>query len=472
MLVGLLTAPANQSFVNGNVSFWHTQLGIEARRDRLPGRVDADVCLVGGGLTALWTAYYLKRHQPDLHVVILEREFVGFGASGRHGGWLSDELAGSRRAMAAQHGRTSVLRLLSAMTDSVEEVIRICEIEHIDADIARGGFVTVARNSAQTARLQMEFEEERLWPRGDASDCQLLDADALREHISVNNATSGLYNPHAARVHPAKLVRGVAHAAERLGVKIFEGTGVTSIEPGMARTTLGNVHADVVINCLEGYQSGLDSDDGTVIPLNSTMVVTDPIPDQTWTAIGWPTPVLVTDQAHAYMYAQRTADGRIALGGRGVPYRVGSRTDDRGRTQQRAVDQLTAILHSMFPAARSTRIAHAWCGVLGVRRNWTPSIAFDRASGTGRAGAYVGNGVTTTNLAGRTMADLITGNDSDLTDLPWINTTSRRWEPEPFRWVGAQLVYALYRAADRRESATAKERTHYLARIANTLSGR
>ena len=282
---------SDHEIVNGRVSFWHNQIGVGARRQPLQGHLDADVCIVGGGLTGLWTAYYLKKQNPSLEVVVLEREFAGFGASGRHGGWLSNELAGSREAMAAKHGRDGVVALLRAMNDSVAEVIRVCQAEGIDADIERDGMVTVARNPAQITRLRREYENEQSWDP--SSEHQLLDRDGLSRYVNVTGASDGLFNQNAARVHPAKLVRGVACATEQLGVKIFEETPVTEIRPGAAKTPLGTVRSHAIIDCLEGFNSTLDSDDGTVIPLNSAMIVTDPIPQAAWNAIGWPSSTLV-----------------------------------------------------------------------------------------------------------------------------------------------------------------------------------
>ncbi len=176
--------------------------------------------------------------------------------------------------------------------------------------------------------------------------------------------------------------------------------------------------------------------------------------------------------AHAYMYSQRTRDGRIALGGRGVPYRFGSRTDRDGQTQERTIRQLIGVLHAMFPAVAGTPIEHAWCGVLGVPRDWSPMVRLDPITGLGMAGGYVGSGVSTTNLAARTLRDLVLGRDTELTRLPWVGHTARRWEPEPLRWLGAQLVYGLYRAADRREAASGAPHTDSLARLASIVAGR
>jgi glycine/D-amino acid oxidase-like deaminating enzyme len=442
---------------NGDVAFWYDALGFPPRRAPLGGDRSADVCIVGGGYTGLWSAYYLKRARPELEVVVLEREFAGFGASGRNGGWLSDHFSGppDRRTQ-------SVLR------DTIDEVIAVCEREGIDADIVKAGELKVARSAAQVARLQAELAADAA--AGGA--LVALDRDALEERIRVAGARAGALNPHCARVQPAKLVQGLARAVQALGVTIHESTTVTSVVPGAAISDRGTVRAPTVLSCLEGFTASLAGHRRQWLPLNSAIVVTAPLPQATWERIGWDAPALLGDQAHAYIYAQRTADGRIAFGGRGVPYRFGSRTDDRGRTQAATVRQLTDLLHAFFPAVAGVAIDHAWCGVLGVPRDWSPTVRLDRATGLGIAGGYVGNGVSTANLAGRTLADLVLGADSELTRLPWVGRTARRWEPEPLRWLGAQLVYGLYRSADRRESAREDPRPSRLARVADLVSGR
>jgi glycine/D-amino acid oxidase-like deaminating enzyme len=288
----------------------------------------------------------------------------------------------------------------------------------------------------------------------------------------VAGARAATWTPHGARVHPAKLVRGLAATADRLGVKIYEGTTVTELVAGEARTSHGTVRAPFVLSCLEGFTASLHGQRRTWLPLNSAMVATAPLPADVWDDIGWRDAELLGDVAHAYMYAQRTADGRIALGGRGVPYRFGSRTDFNGETQPRTIHQLVSVLHEFFPGTRQVPVDHAWCGVLGVPRDWSPTVRLDPSTGLGAAGGYVGSGVATTNLAGRTLSDLILGVRSDLTSLPWVGRSARRWEPEPLRWLGARLVYRLYRAADKREAATGADRIHATARLASRLAGR
>jgi glycine/D-amino acid oxidase-like deaminating enzyme len=456
--------------INGGISFWWQQLGAPAPRESLDGDLTCDVCIVGGGLSGLWTAYYLAEADPSLDIVVLEAEFAGFGASGRNGGWLSAELSGSKERYAATHGRDGVRALVGAMESAVDEVIEVCRVEGIDADIVKDGVLYVARSEAQLVRLREGLADDAAWGIGEEHQRELT-RDELAGRLSVGGARGATFSPHCARVQPAKLVRGVAEAVERRGVRILERTRATRIEPGVVTTDRGTVRAPRVLRCLEGYTAGIAGQRRTWLPMNSAMIVTEPLSEAAWSEIGWAGAELLGDTANAYCYAQRTADGRIALGGRGIPYRFGSRTDVDGRTQDWTVESLTATLHDMFPATRTAQVDHAWCGVLGVPRDWCASVTYDPVTGTGWAGGYVGSGLTTTHVAGRTLADLTLGRESELTSLPWVNRSVRRWEPEPLRWLGVRAMYGLYREADRREDRGLR-RPSRLARIGNALTGR
>ncbi|MEO3803510.1 FAD-dependent oxidoreductase [Nonomuraea sp. B1E8] len=468
--------PLTEDFANGGVSFWYRQIGLPARRPALPGPRDYDVAIVGGGYTGLWTAYYLKQADPGLRIAILEKEFAGFGASGRNGGWLSAEFAGSRNRHAKARGRQAMIDLQHAMFRSVDEVIAVAREEGIDADIHKGGLLHVATNPAQRRRLRAELAELRGWGYGEA-DMRLLGRDEQAERLQAAGTLEAAYSPHCARIQPAKLAVGLAAAVARLGVDLYEDTTVTELRPrhgggkATAVTTRGLVTADYVIRATEGFTAGLSGQRRQWLPMNSSMIVTEPLPAEVWKHLGWAGNELVGDEAHAYIYAQRTADDRIAIGGRGVPYRFGSRTDARGATQPQTVALLWRILVKLFPAAADARVQHAWCGVLGVPRDWCSTVHLDHATGLGWAGGYVGSGVTTTNLAGRTLRDLVLRRETELTGLPWVGRQVRQWEPEPLRWAGVQLIYALFRAADRHENERGTTTSVY-ARLADLISGR
>ncbi|MBW5483856.1 NAD(P)/FAD-dependent oxidoreductase [Streptomyces bambusae] len=459
--------------INGGISFWYAAHGTPPPRAPLTGDTTADVVIVGGGYTGLWTAYYLKQAAPFLRITVLEQKFCGYGASGRNGGWLYNGIAGRDR-YARLHGQDAAVRLQKAMNDTVTEVIETAAKEGIDADIHHGGVLEVARTPAQLARLKAFHEAETAFGE---TDRELYDALRTREHINIADAVGSTWTPHGARIHPAKLVTGLADLCERLGVTIHESTPVTEIAPRRATTPYGTVRAPYVLRCTEGFTAALKGQKRSWLPMNSSMIVTAPVPAATWEQIGWTSRATLGDMAHAYMYAQRTADDRIALGGRGVPYRFGSRTDNDGRTQPATIAALTDLLTAFFPQLTGIDITHAWSGVLGVPRDWCATVTLDRSTGLGWAGGYVGSGVATANLAARTLRDLIQQDSgqagpTELTTLPWVNHRVRRWEPEPLRWLGVHALYAAYREADRQESRTHTPTTTPLARFADRLSGR
>ncbi|MFF4829894.1 NAD(P)/FAD-dependent oxidoreductase [Streptomyces sp. NPDC001312] len=454
---------------NGRVSFWFHQTGFPARRTPLSGPTNADVCIIGAGYTGLWTAYHIKKARPDWDVVILEREFAGFGASGRNGGWLSGKIPGSPARFAKERGKDAVLRFQALMNREVDVVLATLEREGIDADAVKSGYLRVAHAPAQLDRLRASVAYDREWGN---TDEVLLSAEELSKRVEVAGGLGAAFNPHCARIHPARLVTGLAETVVRLGVRLYESTPVTAITPGTATTPFGAVHARHVLRCTEGFTSELPGEKRTWLPMNSSMLVTEPLPAAAWQQIGWAGQELFSDQTHAYLYGQRTADGRIALGGRGVPYRFGSRVDANGATNSRTITSLAATLAALFPAAADVPIAHAWSGVLAVPRDWCPTVRLDPSTGIGWAGGYVGQGVTASHLAARTLTDLVIGEETERTRLPWTGRSSRCWEPEPARWIGVHGMYAAYRAADRQEADSRRRHTSTLARVADAISGR
>ncbi|MFF8596566.1 NAD(P)/FAD-dependent oxidoreductase [Streptomyces sp. NPDC015220] len=463
----------NGGIVNGGISFWFADDGLPAVREPLTGDATADVVIVGGGYTGLWTAYYLKKAAPFLRITVLEQKFCGYGASGRNGGWLYNGVAGRDR-YAKLHGHEAAVRLQRAMNDTVDEVVRVAAEEGVEADVHRGGVLEVARTPAQLARLKAFCEQERAYGE---KDRELFGARQTAERIRVADAVGSTWTPHGARLNPAKLVKGLAAAVEALGVTVHEATPVTEIRPKHAVTPYGTVRAPYVLRCTEGFTASLKGMRRTWLPMNSSMIATEPLSDEQWESIGWAGRETLGDMAHAYMYAQRTADGRIALGGRGVPYRFGSRTDNDGRTGRETVEALRDILVAFFPALAGVRVEHAWSGVLGVPRDWCATVTLDRTTGLGWAGGYVGSGVATSNLAARTLTDLVQQDSgqagpTELTALPWVGHKVRKWEPEPLRWLGVQGMYATYRTADRREVRTHSAESSRLARIADRVAGR
>ena len=382
------------TFTNGEVSFWYRDIGLPARRPPLPGDLDVDVALVGGGLTSLWTAYYLKRDQPDLRIAVLEKEFAGFGASGRNGGWLTAELPGQARRYAAAHGWGAAVGMQRQMFAAVDEVIEVAAKEGIEADIVKDGVLHVATNPAQERRL-LARRPQLAHEGWGAADLVTLDQEALDRRVRIPGARIALWSPHAARIHPARLVRGLADVVEAMGVAIYEGTEVTRVEPSRAVTRHGTVRASYVLRALEGFTARPAGAPPRLAADEQQHDRHRAAAGRGWEEIGWEGAEVLGDEAHSYCYAQRTADGRIAIGGRGVPYRFGSRHDDAGAhpAARRSPSCGRSCTGTSRPPS-AVPVEHAWSGVLGVPRDWCATVRLDRDTGLGWAGGYVGHGVT------------------------------------------------------------------------------
>ncbi|MEO5708338.1 MAG: FAD-dependent oxidoreductase [Nocardioidaceae bacterium] len=453
------------------LSLWHRTAGDDwTPRPSLPGSTDADVVVVGAGFTGLWTAYYLLEADPTLRVVVLEAETAGFGASGRNGGWCSALFPASLGTMAALPGssRADALALHEAMRATVDEVLAVTRAEGIDAHAHKGGTVTLARSTAQLRRAREEVDRARAWGRRE-DDVRLLDRDAARSHLDAAGTLGGTFTPDCAAIHPARLVRGLARAVERRGGRIHERTRVRRIEPGRAVADHGVVRAEVVVRATEGYTVSLERQRRDVVPVYSLIVATEPLPDETWDRIGLRARETFTDHRNLIVYGQRTADGRLVFGGRGAPYHFGSSIRPGYDREPRVFEMLRHSLVELLPPLQGVRFTDAWGGALGIPRDWVASVGLDRTTGLGWAGGYVGDGVGTTNLAGRTLRDLVLGRDTELTRLPWVGHRSRRWEPEPLRWLGVNAGLRAMTLADTEERVTG--RPSLLARAVAPLVG-
>jgi glycine/D-amino acid oxidase-like deaminating enzyme len=439
-------------------SWWWADLGgLPAPRPALDGDREADVCVVGAGYTGLWTAYELRRADPSLEVVVLEREVAGFGASGRNGGWVLGEISTGTHMRAAA-GEPAIDQLQRAARETVDEVGEACAREGIDCDFVKGGSLTVAQTAPQLERIKKTGRGE------------LLDAEEAAARVNVAGVRGARFTPDCARVQPAKLARGLAQVVERHGATIYERTPALNVEPRTVTNPTGTVTARWVIRATEGYTGALPGLHRALLPLSSSMIVTEPLDAATWAQIGWEGRETLDDAAHHYCYLQRTADNRIAIGGRGRPYRFGSSTDRAGEIPDTTVHQLRGRLARLFPILRDVPVDGAWSGVFGVARDWAAAVHCDRDSGLCWAGGYAGEGVAAANLAARTLRDLVLDRDTELTRLPWVGHRARAWEPEPLRWLAVQAVYGAFRTADALESRTGRQSR--LATAADALAGR
>jgi glycine/D-amino acid oxidase-like deaminating enzyme len=454
-------------------SYWTASVDDDlSPRPSLPGDVDVDVAVVGAGYTGLWTAYYLALADPTLRIAVVESEIAGFGASGRNGGWCSALFPQSVPALTRRYGHDRAHALHTAMKSTVDEVGRVAAAEGIDCHYAKGGTIALARNPAQWERVRDEVAVARAHGIGE-EDLALLGADEARRHAGATGVLGGTYTPHCAAIHPARLVRGLARVVERRGVRLYERTPATAIRPGVVQTGLGRIRADAIVRATEAYTPQLPGHRRTVIPIYSLMIATEPLPESFWAEAGLARRETFADHRNLIIYGQRTADGRFAFGGRGAPYHFGSSITPGYDQEPRVHAELTRALRDLFPALGTARIAHTWGGPLAAARDWTASVGFDRRTGLGWAGGYVGDGVATTNLAGRTLARLIVDGsragggatagdpahgmaDDDLTRLLWVNHRSPQWTVEPLRWLGINAGLRVMDSADRVEARTGR----------------
>jgi glycine/D-amino acid oxidase-like deaminating enzyme len=439
-----------------NLSLWHDSAPDSWQpRASLPGSTDVDVAIVGAGFTGLWTAYYLRLHDPSLRVAVVEREVAGFGASGRNGGWCSALFPASWRKLARFGGRAGAVGLQRHLHDTVDEVGRVASAEGIDCHYRKGGTISLARTPVQLTRARGEVAHARAWGFGE-DDLALLGPDEARTRLGARGVLGATYTPHCAAIHPSRLVRGLAAAAEHRGVRIYERTAARSISDGKVDTDSGTLRADVVVRATEGYTPALAGHGRAIAPVYSLMVATEPLPASFWASAGLADRATFTDQRHLIIYGQRTADDRIAFGGRGAPYHFASRTRPDFDREPRVFAALHRTLLGLFPDLGQTAFTHAWGGALGIPRDWCASVGLDRARRYAWGGGYVGDGVGTSNLAGRTLADLILERRTPLVDLPWVGHRSPRWEPEPLRWLGINAGLRAMHCADAEERVTGR----------------
>lgn len=435
--------------------------------EQLAGDIDVDVAIIGAGYTGLWTAYYLQKQSPGLRIAIVEKHIAGYGASGRNGGWASALFPQDHSAVAEQAGLPAAVAMQKAMNDTVDEIGRVAADHGWDIDWAKGGTVVAARTLAQWDR--MRERDAHLRATGFDPDEQLLDARETLDKVRATDVIGGVYTPHCAAIQPAKLVRHLARHVVDSGAQLFENSPALALEPGIVRTPTGNVRSKYVIRATEGYTAEISGQRRTMLPFYSLMVATEPLPEETWEQIGLADRPTFSDGRHLVIYGQRTADNRLAFGGRGAPYSFGSKIRTQAELDSRSHRILQATLTDLFPVLRNHRFTHAWGGTLGITRDWQASVGLDPITGVGWAGGYVGDGVGTSNLAGRTLAALISQEPDPLLALPWVDHRSRRWEPEPLRWAATAIGLKATEAADAIESRTG--RPSILGRLVGTLTG-
>jgi len=448
-------------------SFWLETCGDDLTpRPSLRESTDVDVAILGGGYTGLWTAYYLLRGNPNLKVAVFEKEIVGFGASGRNGGWCSSKFPVSAAMLKHRYGGEAARALMLAMCGAVDEINQVCSEENIDAHFHKGGILTLARTQSHVPMLRSSLAAYESLGLG--AQYQLLNAEQTRDRINVTNVLGALLAAENASVHPARLVRGLARAIERRGGTIYERTEVTGFEAGSSPrlfTPAGEVRArNAILLCGESYLTRIPKLHRVVLPVYSLITLTEPLTAEQWSQIGWKNRESVASCNYTVDYLTRTADGRILFGSRGAPYRLGSKITDEQDRHPETHARIQKLVVEWFPMLKGVRFTHSWGGPVGMPRDWMPMTEFDAAAKLGTARGYTGQGVSTTNLMGKVLAELVLGKRTELSQLPIAQRRSPLWEVEPLRWLAVRYMQnAFFRIDQAGKQGKPKPKDAFLA---------
>ena len=459
------------------ISLWMDQLDEPlAARPSLQHDIDVDVAIIGAGYTGLWTAYYLKRHAPQLNVAIVEAQTAGFGASGRNGGWLMGNLLGEDRMLAglSAEERRASYDLLFGIPDEVKSVL---DREGIECDYRKGGALYCAARYPEQERSLREYLH-KLYKQGlTEADYRWLSPEQLAGQLRIARPYGAIHFSHLATLQPAKLVRGLARAVEAMGVPIYESTPATHWRSGLVATAHGQIRSRWVVPAVEGYAAKLPPLGRYQLPVQSLIVATEPLPASVWDEIGLSEGQAFGESSRQVTYGQRSMDNRLVFGARGG-YQFGGRLREDFDLTSSEVELRRYLFGELFPQLKKTRITHSWGGNLGMARRFHPHMLCDRASGIALSGGYGGEGVGASNLGGRTLADLILERDTPLVRQPWVIregalSSLKSWEPEPCRWLGYNAIIRSFVREDQTlaDPATPAWRRKIASAVADFMEG-
>lgn len=424
----------------GAASYWHET----SSRNPTPafaGHAEFDVAIIGGGYTGLWTAYHLLEAEPSLRVAVLEQSVIGFGASGRNGGFAMTLLDMGLDQLRHNYGDVDARAAHEAVATSVTEMGGTIESRGINCEWRRGGLMTVATNSGQLRRVEKDLAAaDAMGLKGFRS----LTAEEARAEVHSPTYVGGLHEEHCGVLHPAKLVRGLADLVSSMGADVYEGTEVVGMEDDSGsirvRTRLGNVVADQAVLATNAWASHTEWFANKVVPLYTYIIATEPLTDEQWESVGWDSHCGIEDKRNFVHYYRRTADGRITWGGSdGVVYtrpKISPRHDANNRVRQ----HLVSTFRRTFPQLSQVRFTHHWGGPVGITVNFLPMFGTLEDGRLHYGLGYNGHGVAPSHTGGKILRDKVLGVDSDLTRLCFVDSKEPVFPPEPLTWIGAELT--------------------------------
>ena len=405
----------------------------------LTGNATADVLIVGGGYTGLWTAWFLKQADPDLDVLVLEQDICGGGPSGRNGGFMDgyDDHVGT---LVDLFGDGGALRIVEAGAQTMRELAAWCDEHGVDIWLRRAGCIGVASSPAQEgAWLSTVVTAERL---GIKNSHRLLSPEELAGYCYSPAFGGGYLVAEAGNVQPARLARGLRRVLLEKGVRIREKTPVLAFRegpPARARVPGGTVTAERAVLAHGAWATGWKQFRRSVVARASYMVITAPAPKRL-EEIGWTNGVSIYDMRAAIRYLRTTPDGRIALGVGGERGAWSSRIGPHFDYSESGTRHATEALHRFFPGFRDVPIEAAWGGPIDVSGGHTPFFGMLPSGNVHYGFGYTGNGVGPAHLAGKILASLALDVENEQTLLPFVHMEPKRFPPEPVRSVGAAIA--------------------------------
>ena len=414
----------------------------------LPGSTKADVVIIGGGFTGLSTAYYLRRARSDLRVIVLESEVVGYGASGRNGGFAMTLFGLTLGATAIRFGRERAAEAHRYMLSAVDHVGEMVRSLDIDCDYERTGLLVVATSRAWEKRLQKEV---KLAHSLGLEDLEYWDGTKTRAAVDSSSYLGAKYESACALINPAKFAWGLKRAAERAGVEVFERTPVSSVNINgkvVVKTPKGDIETGKVVFATNAFSSLFPQLKSKAFPVYTYIALTEPLDEERLEPIGWRGRQGIEDGRNLVHYYRLTADNRLLMGGGDALYYYnGYPGEDR---HEQTFRDLEVYVSQLFPSLRGVRFTHHWGGPVSVPLDMAPALGY---LGKDRRAVYslgcVGHGVALTNMNGKILRDLVLEQDTELTRLFFVNRSTLPLPPEPLRFLAGTILRTGMRLHDR-----------------------
>jgi glycine/D-amino acid oxidase-like deaminating enzyme len=427
--------------IDANQSVWTLGTPDYQPGTPLTRNITADLAIIGGGFTGTSTAYYFSRRYPEKRVVLLEARTLANGASGRNGGMMlngvTDPLSYATPEM--------LKRVYEATCAGMDDILALIQRHNLNVSHRVDGTITVYTDNQRAEAAHADVEQQRQL----GIPVEFLDSAALAQKLDLQGAKGAVLDPHSGQINGAQLVRGLRPVLVRQGVEIYEQTPVLKIEEGSSIrlvTPKAEVQAKAIVLATNGYTGALGYFRDALFPLHSHVFATAPLTPEQLAALGWTAFAGYSDDYDRISYSSLTNDGRIIFGGgsnASYAYLFGDRTAYPGTPDSaaRSFQRMRQTMIDYLPASRDLPITHRWTGTLGItlRRNNLMGVRGEHRNVYYALG-YCGHGVTLANIAGQVLTDLYSRSDERWRGLPFHQPDYARIPPEPFRWIGYQLV--------------------------------